>query len=71
MAKKPIINFNVPRAGRITTNRLIGAVVVGCIIVGAWNWSNKIPVAGPYIVKGKQYFLTGLGFQYPLREALI
>jgi len=71
MARKPLINFNVPKAGRITTDRIIGFVVVGGIVVAAWNWSNKIPGAGPYIVKGKEVLLRGLGFQYPLRDALI
>jgi len=71
MSRKPLINFNIPKAGRITTDRIIGAVVVGGIVVAGWNWSNKIPYAGPYIVKGKEVLLRALGFRYPLRDALI
>ena len=59
---KPLINFNIPRAGRITSDRLIGAAVVGCILIGAWNWSSRIPTVGPYADKAKSYVRMALGF---------
>lgn len=64
MAKKPLINFNVPGAGRITTKRIVSAAIVGGIVIGVWNWSDRIPVAGPYFALGKYYILKALGTQY-------
>lgn len=59
---KPLINFNIPRAGRITTDRLIGAAVVGGLLIGLWNWSSKIPTVGVYADKAKSYVRMALGF---------
>lgn len=62
--KRALINFNVPRAGRITTNRLIGAAVTGGIIIAAWNWSSRLPgAAGTYAEKGKFYVMKALGYR--------
>jgi len=70
MAKKPIINFNVPKAGRITTNRIIGAMVVGGIVVGIWNWSERIPGVGQYVALGKYYVSKALGVKYAVKPVI-
>lgn len=67
MARKSLINVNVPRVGRITTNRIIGAAVMGAIVIGAWNWSEHIPGVGKYIGLGKYYISRGLGYQYLIK----
>ena len=59
---KSLINFNVPRAGRITSDRLIGAAVVGGLIIAAWNWSEQIPYIGKQVRLGKYYVSYALGF---------
>jgi len=70
MAKKPLINFNVPKAGRITTNRIVGAFVVGGIVVGIWNWSEQIPGVGKYAALGKYYISRALGVKYALKPKI-
>ena len=62
--KKPLINFNVPKGGRITTGKIITGAVTGAIIIGVWNWSDQIPGVGPYVAVGKYYILKALGTQY-------
>ena len=68
---KPLININVPKVGRIKTRDVLYVAVIGAGLVAAWNWSNKIPYVGPQIVKAKVVILKGLGFQYPMADALI
>jgi len=68
--KKPLINFNVPKAGRITVNRLIGAAVTGAIIIAVWNWSEQIPGVGQYIALGKYYVMVGLGQKYAVKPTI-
>ena len=70
MAKKPIINFNVPKAGKITTNRLIGAAVTGAIVIAAWNWSERIPGIGKYAAVGKYYISKALGVPYSVKPVV-
>lgn len=70
MAKKPIINFNVPKAGRITTGRVIGVAVSAAIIIGIWNWSEQIPKVGKYAALGKYYISRGLGCTYALKPVI-
>lgn len=68
---KPLINVNVPKVGRIKTRDVLYVAVIGCGLAAAWNWSNKIPYAGPYIVQGKGILLKALGFKYPLADAML
>ena len=71
MGKKALININVPKVGRVKTRDFLYVAVVGAGLVAAWNWSSKIPVAGPHIVKVKEVVVKALGFKYPLADALI
>ena len=64
MARKPLINFKVPKAGRITTGRIVGAAVTGAIVIAVWNWSDQVPVVGKYAALGKYYIGRGLGYSY-------
>ncbi|MBA7518560.1 hypothetical protein ES705_10631 [subsurface metagenome] len=70
MSKKPIINFNVPKAGRITTGRVIGVAVSAAIIVAVWNWSEQIPQVGKYAALGKYYISRVLGNPYALKPVI-
>ena len=70
MSKKPIINFNVPKAGRITTNRIIGSFVLGGIVIGIWNWSERIPGVGQYFAVGKYYISKALGVKYSVKPTV-
>ncbi len=70
---KPLLNFNVkvPKVGAISLRNVVWVGLAGAAAVAAWNWSNKIPYAGPYIAQGKAYVVKALGFRYPLSDALI
>ena len=70
MAKKPIINFNVPKAGRITTGRVLGVAVSGMIIIAVWNYSERIPGVGKYVSLGKYYISYGLGYRYGFKPVI-
>jgi len=70
MAKKPILNFNVPKAGRITTGRVVGVAVSGAIIIAIWNWSDRIPGVGKYAAFGKYYILKALGVKYAFKPEI-
>lgn len=71
MARKSLININVPKVGRIRTRDVLYVTVIAGGVIAAWNWSNKIPYIGPQIVKGKEVIVKALGFRYPLSDALI
>jgi len=70
---KPLLNLNVkvPKVGAISLRNVIWVGLATAAGVAAWNWSNKIPYAGPYIVKGKKVIVKALGFRYPLDSALV
>lgn len=71
MAKRSIINFNVPKAGRITTGRVVGVAVSGAIIIAAWNWSERIPGVGKYAALGKYYVAKALGVKYAVKPVIL
>lgn len=70
MARKPLINIKVPKAGRITTGRLVGAAVMGGMLIAAWNWSERIPGVGKYAALGKYYIARGLGYDYLIKPTV-
>ena len=71
MAKRPIINFKVPKAGRITTGRIVGVAVCGMIVIAAWNWSDRIPGVGKYAAVGKYYVAKALGVQFSVKPVIL
>jgi len=60
---KPLINVNVPKAGRIKSRDLIRAAVIGGGLIAIWNYSSMVPVVGPYADKAKSFLrmLVGSG----------
>lgn len=61
MSKKPIINVNVPKAGRIQTRDVVRFGVIALGITAAWNWLPRVPYIGPYISQGKGLILKVVG----------
>jgi len=61
MARKPLINVNVPKAGRIQTKDVLRFGVIALGITAAWNWMPRIPAVGPYISQGKAMILKIVG----------
>jgi len=61
MSRKPFININVPKAGRIQTKDVVRFGVLALGITAAWNWLPRVPVVGPYVQQGKQVILKLVG----------
>ena len=64
MAKRTaLINFNVPKVGRVKVSKvgLATTAVSLALIAAAWNWSSHIPYVGEYADKAKILIRRGLG----------
>ena len=61
MAKKPLINVNVPKAGRIQTRDVVRFSVLALGLTAFWNWGPRIPYVGSYLGQGKGLILRLVG----------
>ena len=60
-SKRPIINFNVPKAGRITTGRVVGVAVIGGMLAALWYWPERIESLQPHVLKVKTFIRKVIG----------
>jgi hypothetical protein len=58
---KPLINLNVPKVGRITTQDVLRFAFLAFGIVAVWNWSERIPGIGPTVTTCKSYIRKAIG----------
>ena len=62
---KALINFNIPKIGRIRETKAglaTTAVSLGVLAAG-WYWSERIPYVGPYAFRVKALIRQAIGQQ--------
>lgn len=58
---KPLININVPKVGRITTQDVLRFTFLALGVAAAWNYSDRLPVVGPTLGKAKAFVRKAVG----------
>ena len=58
---KPLININVPKVGRITTQDVLRFTFLALGVAAAWNYSDRLPVVGPALGKAKAFVRKAVG----------
>ena len=63
MARKPLINVNVPKVGRVRIGKVgLAATALSMgIVFGMWHWSSRIPYVGPYADTAKDFLRSLAG----------
>ena len=60
--KRSLLNINVPKVGRVTSQTVLKTMVGFGIGMAVWNYSSDVPYIGPYADRGKALILRILGF---------
>lgn len=58
---KPLININVPKVGRITTQDVLRFTFLALGVAAVWNYSDRLPVVGPTLGKVKAFVRKAVG----------
>lgn len=59
---KAWINFNIPKGeGNFTGRKWVTFAAFAAATIAAWNWSESIPVIGPYAGKAKVFVRKVVG----------
>jgi len=58
---KPLININVPKVGRITTQDVLRFTFLALGVAAVWNYSDRLPVVGPTLGKAKAFVRKAVG----------
>jgi len=58
---KPLININVPKVGRITTQDVLRFTFLALGVAAVWNYSDRLPVVGPTLGKAKTFVRKAVG----------
>jgi len=58
---KPLININVPKVGRITTQDVLRFTFLALGVAAVWNYSDRLPVVGPTLGKAKAFVRKAIG----------
>ncbi len=58
---KPLININVPKVGRITTQDVLRFTFLALGVAAVWNYSDRLPVVGPTLGKAKAFVRRAVG----------
>jgi len=58
---KAWINFNIPKGESFTGRKWWTFAVFAAATAAAWNWSESIPVVGPYAGRAKSFVRKVLG----------
>ncbi len=58
---KPLININVPKVGRITTQDVLRFSFLALGVAAVWNYSDRLPVVGPTLAKAKAFVRKAIG----------
>jgi len=58
---KPLININVPKVGRITTQDVLRFTFLAFGVAAVWNYSDRLPVVGPTLGKAKAFVRRAVG----------
>lgn len=58
---KPLININVPKVGRITTQDVLRFTFLALGVAAVWNYSDRLPVVGPTLGKAKAFVRKVVG----------
>jgi len=59
--RKPLININVPKVGRITTQDVLRFSFLALGVAAAWNYSDRLPYVGPTFGRVKAFVRTAIG----------
>jgi len=58
---KPLININVPKVGRITTQDVLRFSFLALGVAAVWNYSDQLPVVGVSMAKAKNFVRKVIG----------
>ena len=58
---KPLININVPKVGRITTQDVLRFSFLALGVAAVWNYSDRLPYVGPYFGTAKAFVRRAIG----------
>jgi len=58
---KPLININVPKVGRITTQDVLRFSFLALGVAAVWNYSDRLPVVGTTLAKAKTFVRKVVG----------
>jgi len=58
---KPLININVPKVGRITTQDVLRFSFLALGVAAVWNYSERLPVVGETFGKAKSFVRRAIG----------
>jgi len=58
---KPLININVPKVGRITTQDVLRFTFLALGVAAVWNYSDRLPVVGPTLGQAKAFVRKAVG----------
>lgn len=58
---KPLININVPKVGRITTQDVLRFSFLALGVTAVWNYSERLPVVGQTLGKVKAFVRKAIG----------
>jgi len=58
---KAWINFNIPKGETFTRAKWVTFAVMSAATIAAWNYSERIPVVGPTLVKVKAFIRRAVG----------
>jgi len=58
---KPLININVPKVGRITTQDVLRFSFLALGVAAAWNYSDRLPYVGPTMGRVKGFVRRVVG----------
>jgi len=58
---KPLLNINVPKVGRVTTQDVLRFSFLALGVLAIWNYSDRLPVVGPPLGKAKAFVRKVVG----------
>jgi len=58
---KPLLNINVPKVGKITTQDVLRFSFLALAVAAVWNYSDRLPVVGVTLAKAKTFVRKVVG----------
>lgn len=58
---KPLLNINVPKVGRVTTQDVLRFSFLALGVLAVWNYSDRLPVVGQTFGQVKAFVRKAVG----------